>query len=100
MSRDNIILGVVFAALAAVILMNKRQFVAALQTHDEGPLPPTAIVGMSQTLENTDTSLGPNYLVSNRRYMGWPPLDQFLPTVTSGQIGQVFQRATAFVRNF
>lgn len=88
MERHQVALWVVVATLAAFIIWN---YLPAQATAAE--IPADDIGGDVQMEFNVptprNTSLGPAYLVANSPFMFSPPVQNILPTITAGQIGEV-----------
>lgn len=95
MNDEKIILIVAAAVLTAVILFRKKDI--PFIDNDEPDVPITDIVGMSQTPENSNVQVGQARYIANRRAWYLPPLDNFIPSVTSGQAGQTSVKPPEFV---
>lgn len=96
---EKVFIGLALGGIAAVILWRNRD-VGPTPDKAADELPATAYVGLSQTPANSSIAEGPMYGNYNGPYLMWPPLNNFLPTVTSGQGGQVVQQPFDFVRRW
>lgn len=96
---EKVFIGLGVAALAAVILFRTRDPVTPIGTQPN-EIPATDIVGMSQTPDNSSVTRGPLYLMVNGRYMFAPPLQNFLPTVSSGIGAKTVAGTIETVRRF
>jgi hypothetical protein len=93
MKREQVLLAVVFAALAAVVLFNVAPGLI--------PVPPSkAPPDNSQTSStpvNASVVSGPDYLMYNQPFFFAPPVQNFLPSTTApGQAGAQVNAATPF----
>lgn len=87
MQRDAVVLGVIFAVLAAVLMLQLRGGAGVVidQTDD---IPGDGEVAAQ--LPNPGQLAGPNYLTYNIPYFFAPPINNFLPrNVAPGQGGGV-----------
>jgi len=92
--KDMILLGLVAAALAAVVIYQKPP---AYQPGTEPGTPlPTDTIGMSLTPNNASVVSGPAYMTYNAPWFFSPPVGNFLPSITAGQGNQTVNMPTNF----
>lgn len=91
-TEEKVILGLVFAALAAVIIFQRKEL------PQDKPTASVADIGTSLTPSNADMANGPAYLVANAPWFFMPPVNMALPTVTVGQGAQTVENPLGFVK--
>lgn len=93
MTRDEkVFLGLALAALAAIVIFQRPQTVAAREYVD-----PIDRVGNSLTPRNDSVVKGPEYMTYNQPWFFAPPIGNFLPSITAGLGSQTVNQPTDFV---
>lgn len=93
MSKDEKITLAVVGLLILAVLIWRKPIVAAIA---ESEIPVVDEIGVSMNRLNTSMTKGPDYLMYNMPYAFSPPIGNFLPSITAGQIGQTVNRPTNF----
>jgi hypothetical protein len=92
MTKDEKIL-IAFAALMIMAIIIWRKPIARVVS---GETSVADEIGMSQTQYNASVTRGPEYMMYNAPYAFAPPLGNFLPSITAGQVGQTVNKPTNF----
>ena len=83
--QEKIILGIAFAAAVGIVVFQTRRAEAPTMAEPTQ----TAVPESSPRGQN-----GPAYLTYNTPWAFAPPVANFMPTMTSGQVGQTVQSPT------
>lgn len=95
MTKDEkITLAVVGLLIMAVIIWRKP--IVAVITGEDEPEPQVDEIGVSQTPDKRDMRNVRAYLSYNLPYAFAPPVGNFLPSITAGQVGQTVNKPTNF----
>ena len=94
--QEKNLLGLAIAALAAVVIFQRRPAVAEVSPPQADTVP-VIQVGDSFTPANSSMVKGPAYLTYNAPFMFAPPISNFLPSITAGQGSQTVNQPTDFV---
>ncbi len=93
MSQDEKIwLGLAFVGLVAVLLFQRAISVPFVGST-------VADIGVSLTPQNANLAKGPSYLMYNSPWAYAPPVGNFLPSISAGQIGQTENVPTNFEKD-
>lgn len=95
MTKDEKIILVVVALLIMAVIIWRKPIVAAI-TGDDEPMPQVDEIGVSQTPNKRDMKNVRAYLSYNLPYAFSPPVGNFLPSQTAGQVGQTVNKPTNF----
>lgn len=82
---ERVLLVIVGILLVAVIVFQRRP-----EDGSPGLNPPaSSVVGLSLTPRNSDVIVGPSYIMANMPYMFGPPIQNILPSASSGLLGSI-----------
>lgn len=96
---EKVFIGLAACSIVAIVMFRGKDKAPDVNAvPDDAKLPPTAYVGNSNTLENAGE--GPLYFMGNTRYQFWPPVNNWLPTVTSGQGAQTVTTPYQFIHRW
>jgi len=99
MTKDEKILIAVSALIVVVVIIWRKPIVAVV-TGDYTEVNPADSIGVSQTTQNSSLTRGPAYLMYNQPYAFSPPVGNFLPSITAGQVGQTVNSPTNFAGEY